>query len=123
MLISELTQKIKIISLLNGNPEINIAYIQSDSRKLEEDDIFCLYENFGEKSTEYIQDALKKKVKTILIRKNSQYLTEAKSFSNIIISQQDPMQVHGYFASLLKDEPSKKCKIIAYSKRYILPRK
>ena len=23
------------------------------------------------------------------------------------------MQVHGYFASLLKDEPSKKCKIIA----------
>jgi UDP-N-acetylmuramoyl-L-alanyl-D-glutamate--2,6-diaminopimelate ligase len=113
MLISELTQKIKIISLLNGNPETNIAYIQSDSRKLEEDDIFCLYENFGEKSTEYIQDALKKKVKTILIRKNSQYLTEAKSFSNIIISQQDPMQVHGYFASLLKDEPSKKCKIIA----------
>ena len=49
MLISELTQKIKIISLLNGNPETNIAYIQSDSRKLEEDDIFCLYENFGEK--------------------------------------------------------------------------
>ena len=95
MLISELTQKIKLISLLSGNPEANIAYIQSDSRKLEEDDIFCLYENFGEKSTEYIQDALKKKVKTILIRKNSQYLTEAKSFSNIIISQQDPMQVHG----------------------------
>ncbi len=113
MLLSELASKIKKISLLFGSDKENISYIQSDSRKLEEDDIFCLYENFEDKSIEYLNDALQKKVKAILVKKNSHYLQEAKKFSNVLICNEDPMQLHGYIASLLKDEPSKKCKIIA----------
>ena len=66
MLISELVKKIKKISLLVGSEEEKISYIQSDSRKLETGDIFCLYENFGEKSIEYIEDAIRKKTKAIL---------------------------------------------------------
>ena len=113
MLISELVKKIKKISLLVGSEEEKISYIQSDSRKLETGDIFCLYENFGEKSIEYIEDAIRKKTKAILVRKNSPYLAEAQKFKVVLVSQEDPMQVHGFIASILKEEPSKKCKIIA----------
>lgn len=113
MLISDLVKKIKKISLLSGNIKEEISYIQSDSRKLDTEDIFCLYENFAEKSLEYISDAIKRQTKTILLKKDSPYLSEAKKFKNILVSQEDPMHVHGFIASLLKDEPSKKCKIIA----------
>ncbi|MBK8393977.1 MAG: UDP-N-acetylmuramoyl-L-alanyl-D-glutamate--2,6-diaminopimelate ligase [Leptospiraceae bacterium] len=113
MLISELVKKIKKVSLYSGDEQENISYIQSDSRKLDSEDIFCLYENFEEKSTDYIIDALKRQTKTILINKKSPYLNEVNRFKNILVTQEDPMQVHGYIASLLKDEPSKKCKIIA----------
>ena len=113
MLISEIIKKFKKISLFKGKLDSDISYIQSDSRKLETNDIFCLYENFAEKSLEYLEDSLGKKVKTILIKKNSPYLKDANKFENILVSSEDPMQVHGYIASLLKDEPSKKCKIIA----------
>jgi hypothetical protein len=80
MLISEIIKKFKKISLFKGKLDSDISYIQSDSRKLETNDIFCLYENFAEKSLEYLEDALGKKVKTILIKKNSPYLKDANKF-------------------------------------------
>ena len=64
-------------------------YIQSDSRKLEANDIFCLYENFAENSQEYLAVKLAKKLKTVLIKKNSPYLKDANKFENILISNED----------------------------------
>lgn len=113
MLVSEILKKIRKVALFQGNEADNIDYIQSDSRKLEADDIFCLYDDFAEKTIDYLNDARNKKIKSILIRKTNPYFESAKDFQNIFISNEDPMQVHGYIASLLKEEPSKKCKIIA----------
>ncbi|HMW05652.1 MAG TPA: UDP-N-acetylmuramoyl-L-alanyl-D-glutamate--2,6-diaminopimelate ligase [Leptospiraceae bacterium] len=113
MLISELLKNFKKISLTSGNLSEPINYIQSDSRKLEENDIFCVYDDFSDKTIDYLKDAKSKNIKTILIRKTSPYLDETEQFPNVLICSEDPMQLHGYIASFLKDDPSKKCKIIA----------
>lgn len=113
MQIQELLNKFRTTQLLKGNPEAKISFIQSDSRRIKKNDIFCVCNNFGDHTPDYIQDALKKGASTVLIGKKSSYLKQAELFENVILTSADPMQIQGFFASLLKGEPSKKLKIIA----------
>lgn len=113
MLLKNLLKEIKSIKLFSGNKDTDIYYIQSDTRKLEEDDIFVVYDSFKENTKKYFELALEKNCKTILISKKNPNFQAAKKFKNILVSSKDAMYVHGFFASVLKGRPSENLKIIA----------
>ncbi len=113
MLLKNLITEVKNLKLNSKNLETEILYIWSDTRKLSENDIFIVYDSFGEKTKEYIELALEKNCKTILISKNNPWFSFSKKFKNVIFTNKDAMYFHGEIASVLKGNPSEKLKIIA----------
>ncbi|MEM7182530.1 MAG: UDP-N-acetylmuramoyl-L-alanyl-D-glutamate--2,6-diaminopimelate ligase [Spirochaetota bacterium] len=113
MKIVTLIQESSQLSLFKAIPESEIDYISADSRQVEANDIFCVYNSFSENTSTYLHMAKQRGVKTVLIDKNSPHLLVAENFSNVILASGDPMFLHGSIASHLKKEPSQKLKIIA----------
>jgi UDP-N-acetylmuramoyl-L-alanyl-D-glutamate--2,6-diaminopimelate ligase len=111
--ITELINSFSELSLYQSSGLSEVAYIQSDSRLATPDDIYCLYSSFGENSESYLQSAISRKVKILLVKEDSPYISYSDQFETVILSSIDPMHIHGNIASLLKGEPSKKLKIIA----------
>jgi UDP-N-acetylmuramoyl-L-alanyl-D-glutamate--2,6-diaminopimelate ligase len=113
MQLNELLKINKSIQLLQGDKTQDIKYIQSDTRKISSNDIFCVYDSFGDRTEEFIADALHQSVSTVLIHSKNKFLSKAKKFKNVLLSSKDSMLIHGYIASELKNHPSEKVKIIA----------
>lgn len=101
------------VTLLKNSIGQNLSYIQTDSRKIEEGDIFCVNDSFGMKTSEFIEDAHSRKAKAVLIRKGSKFSGLVSKFDIIFESENDPESIVGYFASALKNNPSRSLKIIA----------
>ena len=88
----------------------NFSYIYSDSRKTSQDDIFCIYDNFSEKIFDYVQNT---KSQIFLISKDNPFLPKMKNLKyQLLVSQEDPMELHGMIASWVLGNPSSKLKII-----------
>lgn len=93
--------------------DFELGYIYADSRQAKENDIFCIYNSFGEKTIQYIQEAISHGVKTVCIYGSSPYLEQSKNFPNVLLCSTDPAEAHGFIASYMKGEPSLQLKIIA----------
>lgn len=114
--------ELKLGSLPSGkNPDsVPIEYIQSDSRRANEYDIFCVSDSIGLKKEEFIANT---KASVILLRRdteNSNSLNENSptSFkipsSKIVLKcEEDPEQLQGRIASFLLGHPSKTLEIVA----------
>ncbi|EMF82911.1 UDP-N-acetylmuramoyl-L-alanyl-D-glutamate--2,6-diaminopimelate ligase [Leptospira weilii serovar Topaz str. LT2116] len=114
--------ELKLGSLSSGkNPDsILIEYIQSDSRRANEDDIFCVSDSIGLKKEEFITNT---KASVILLRRdteNSNSLNENSPTSLKIPSSKivlecegDPEQLQGRIASFLLGHPSRDLEIVA----------
>lgn len=113
MIIQQILEKIKSIKLHQGNENFDVGYVYSDSRKLTSKDVFCVYDSFGEDTISYLNDSALKKVEVVLINKSNKYFEHALKFKTVLVVSKDAMNVHGYLASLLLDNPSKKLKVIA----------
>jgi UDP-N-acetylmuramoyl-L-alanyl-D-glutamate--2,6-diaminopimelate ligase len=101
--ISELIKDTEL-TLLRGNPNILINSIYSDSRKTNSESIFCLYSTSPDKANEYLLDAFNRGCRVFLVEKKfSNLLNENCS---LLISDIDPIQIHGFLCSALFDHPS-----------------
>ncbi|MCH1910799.1 UDP-N-acetylmuramoyl-L-alanyl-D-glutamate--2,6-diaminopimelate ligase [Leptospira noguchii] len=97
------------------NPDsIEIEYIQSDSRKTNENDIFCVADSIGFKKKEFISNT---KASLILLRTDSNVLNNSLEVINsskvFLECETDPEQLQGKIASFLLGNPSKDLEIIA----------
>ncbi|PJZ69393.1 UDP-N-acetylmuramoyl-L-alanyl-D-glutamate--2,6-diaminopimelate ligase [Leptospira perolatii] len=87
--------------------KVNISYIRTDSRKVQDADIFCIPDSLGEAGLKY---AFESKAKVILLRKWS---SEPKIPGKIILyTPADAEAYSGKIASFLLGDPSKKIKVI-----------
>lgn len=130
--------ELKVRSLPSGkNPDsIEVDYIQSDSRRTNESDIFCVADSIGPKREEFISNT---KASLILLSEDSRVTFDAASSiasgaqlssrsseksaetfnsnalsSKIILEcRQDPEQLQGRIASFLLGDPSKDLEIVA----------
>lgn len=93
------------------NFNLEVGYIQSDSRKVQAKDIFLLYNEFLDKAQVYIQDALQRGAKHFILPES---LVKKVSLSNVnIFFHSNPREIHGELASFLLGNPSKDLKIFA----------
>ncbi|EMY77715.1 UDP-N-acetylmuramoyl-L-alanyl-D-glutamate--2,6-diaminopimelate ligase [Leptospira weilii serovar Ranarum str. ICFT] len=123
--------KLKLTSTGKNPDLISISYIQSDSRKAEEEDIFCVADSIGSKKEEFIKNT---KASVILLNETSKFTVESasksKSSSNtgassatlsasvlsskiILECEEDPEQLQGNIASFLLGHPSRDLEIVA----------
>ncbi|WP_016752327.1 UDP-N-acetylmuramoyl-L-alanyl-D-glutamate--2,6-diaminopimelate ligase [Leptospira kirschneri] len=120
--------KMKLTSLLLKFPElklrsypseknpnsIEIEYIQSDSRKTNENDIFCVADSIGSKKKEFISNT---KASLILLRTDSNVVNDSLEVMNsskvFLECETDPEQLQGEIASFLLGNPSKDLEIVA----------
>ncbi|EKO33976.1 UDP-N-acetylmuramoyl-L-alanyl-D-glutamate--2,6-diaminopimelate ligase [Leptospira santarosai] len=102
--------ELKLRSFPSGkNPDsIPIEYIQSDSRKANLEDIFCVPESVGPKKGEFISDT---KASVILLRRGSNVSVDSSKV--VLECAEDPEQLQGGIASFLLDHPSKNLEIVA----------
>ncbi len=97
------------VQQIGVNSRLN--YIQSDSRKIQHEDIFILYKEFEDRASLYIQDALQKGAKHFILPDS---LKEKISLSNTsLLLHPDPRKIHGKLASFLLGNPSQDLTIFA----------
>ncbi|PJZ52373.1 UDP-N-acetylmuramoyl-L-alanyl-D-glutamate--2,6-diaminopimelate ligase, partial [Leptospira adleri] len=87
---------------------IEIAYIQSDSRRTNAEDIFCVSDSLNSKKEEYISST---KASVILIRNSSSIVVPDSKI--VLETKIDPEQLQGRIASFLLGHPSKELEIVA----------
>ncbi|XDD51071.1 UDP-N-acetylmuramoyl-L-alanyl-D-glutamate--2,6-diaminopimelate ligase [Leptospira sp. WS92.C1] len=102
--------ELKSSSIPQGtNPDlILVDFIQSDSRKATENDIFCIPESANIKKEEYISNT---KANVILIKTG--FSLKSASSKIILECETDPEQLQGRIASFLLGHPSKDLEIVA----------
>lgn len=111
MKVRELVSEFPSLLLTQGNPELEVSYIQSDSRKIQEGDIFILYEEFTQNGKTFILDSLERGAKVLLLPTGFEFSNNNSDL--VILFTEAPTQIHGYLASFLLGKPSEKLKIIA----------
>ncbi|MDX1960721.1 MAG: UDP-N-acetylmuramoyl-L-alanyl-D-glutamate--2,6-diaminopimelate ligase [Leptospiraceae bacterium] len=108
----ELLKNFKELSLSKTDENFSLGYIESDSRKLNKSDIFCVYDDLINKFNEYQENALSNGCRAIII--NEKFKDKLKDDFNIIFTtKSDPRVLHGRIASFLLGNPSKKLSVIA----------
>ncbi|WP_061250043.1 UDP-N-acetylmuramoyl-L-alanyl-D-glutamate--2,6-diaminopimelate ligase [Leptospira alstonii] len=91
------------------NPDsIEIGYIESDSRKTKEEDVFCVADSIGSNKKEFISST---KSSVILLRAGSSVSIDSSKF--VLESEEDPEQLQGKIASFLLGHPSRDLEIVA----------
>lgn len=111
MKVRELVREFPELEIRHGNPELDLNYIQSDSRKIEPSDIFVLYPEHRNAGDQYISDALGKGAMCLLLPVDYPYSTNHPDL--VVIHAEDPVFFHGQIASFLLDKPSHKLKVLA----------
>ncbi|MCE9501469.1 MAG: hypothetical protein K8R21_13365, partial [Leptospira sp.] len=101
------------LELRRGNPDSGISLIFSDSRQAGAGDIFCVYEDFGEKTPDYLNSCFERGVRTVLMKEDSDFLSIAEKFENLILTKEDPRELHGPIAHFISGEPSLSLRIVA----------
>ncbi|MCB1158740.1 MAG: UDP-N-acetylmuramoyl-L-alanyl-D-glutamate--2,6-diaminopimelate ligase, partial [Leptospiraceae bacterium] len=65
------------------------------------------------KTRSYLEDAIKRGAKAVLISKKNLSLPVPKDFTTVLVSESDPAYFHGPLASCLKGHPSQQLQIVA----------
>ncbi len=111
MKIKAILSEFSELSLVSGNPDLEINYIQADSRRIEKGDIFVLTEENPDLQKKYLDDANTRGALALL---TNQKLNE--DFGNaiplVLKSENSIGDLHGRIASFLLGNPSNKLKII-----------
>jgi len=115
---NRLIKKFPELSLIKGEMFYEIDYIESDSRKTKTNDIYCLYDIHINSAIEYLNKSLDNKCTYLFLSEKSyeflkDILDTKQNITTIMISKTDPAELHGYLASYLLGDPSKKMDIIA----------
>ncbi|MBE7411172.1 MAG: UDP-N-acetylmuramoyl-L-alanyl-D-glutamate--2,6-diaminopimelate ligase [Leptospiraceae bacterium] len=113
MKIEDLPLEAYRITLQKNNPNLEVSYIHTDSRKISQGDIYCVNESFADRTPNFLEDALSKKANAVLIKKGSKYSFDTNKFEIVMESEDDPETIVGYLASALKNHPSKFLKVVA----------
>jgi UDP-N-acetylmuramoyl-L-alanyl-D-glutamate--2,6-diaminopimelate ligase len=117
MEVKDILKKFPILILKKGKETTHINYIQSDSRKLEKDDIYCLYDEHVSQANGYIKKALELHCKCLFLSSHAYESLESKinlvEFDLIILSKENISNLHGKIASFLLGDPSNKLNMIA----------
>ncbi|XDD48137.1 UDP-N-acetylmuramoyl-L-alanyl-D-glutamate--2,6-diaminopimelate ligase [Leptospira sp. WS39.C2] len=108
----EIQKKIPEIKLVKGDANFDIQYVWADSRKLTDLDLFVLPDGKQEVLENYLQMAIEKGCKAVLVSKRQLKLKNLDLFLNVLESEEPLGDLHGKLASLLLGTPSKKLKII-----------
>ena len=113
----DILKKFPNLLLKKGNETLQINYIQSDSRKLEKNDIYCLYDEHVLQANDYIKKALELHCKYLFLSSHAYQSLESKinlvEFELIILSKENISNLHGEIASFLLGDPSHKLNLIA----------
>jgi UDP-N-acetylmuramoyl-L-alanyl-D-glutamate--2,6-diaminopimelate ligase len=115
---NRLIKKFPELSLVKGETFYEIDYIESDSRKTKTNDIYCLYDIHLNSAIEYLNKSLENNCTYLYLSAKSydhlkDILDSKQNITTIMISKTDPAEMHGYLASYLLGDPSKKLDIIA----------
>jgi UDP-N-acetylmuramoyl-L-alanyl-D-glutamate--2,6-diaminopimelate ligase len=110
--INEIIKKIPEIKQRKGDPNFEINYVWSDTRKLNADDIFILPEGQNDRYVSFIEEAISLGIKSILITASQIKIPGIEKFDNIIETELYLGDTHGKLAHLLAGSPSKKLKIV-----------
>jgi len=117
MEVKDIIKKFPNLVLKKGNETSKINYIQSDSRRLEKDDIYCLYDEHITRANDYIKKALELQCKYLFTSNHAFKSIETNInlniFDLIILSNEDISNLHGKIASYLLGDPSHKLNMIA----------
>lgn len=96
---------------ISGIGNIEISYIQSDTRKILPGDIFCMNDRFIDKAVTYAKFARERGAGAILCSEKTASLFSSKD--DLLISAVDPALLHGPIASFFCGNPSSRLNITA----------
>ncbi|WP_352418475.1 UDP-N-acetylmuramoyl-L-alanyl-D-glutamate--2,6-diaminopimelate ligase [Proteiniborus sp.] len=93
--------------IINGKTDIDISGIAYDSRKIEKGNLFVAIEGFKVDGHDFINEAIKKGAKAIIVQKDVQYNSEVT-----LIKVKDTRQALAKVSSEFFDNPSNKFNLI-----------
>lgn len=94
--------------LLNGNTNINISKIESDSRKVTKGDMFIAIKGFTVDGHDYIYEAIQNGASCVVLEKD----IGIRNNSVTVIKVHDTLDALARFSSTFYGEPSKKLRLI-----------
>jgi len=110
--LADIIKKLPEIRIRKGDSNLEVSYIQSDTRKLSVNDIFVLPEGQNEHYANFINSALTSGIKNILIGPGHIKIPGIEKFDTILETDSYLGDVHGKLAHLLAGSPSKKLKVV-----------
>lgn len=111
MLLKNLIQEAGVIKSV-GDLNLDITNIHSDSRKIKEGGLFFAINGFSKNGIEFIENAIEKGAKAIIVEKDEDVQVLNKKYEMPIISVEDTRKALAKVACNFYDNPSKKLKLI-----------
>ena len=111
MLLKNLIQEAGVIKSV-GDLNLDITNIHSDSRKIKEGGLFFAINGFSKNGIEFIENAIEKGAKAIIVEKDEDVQILNKKYEMPIISVEDTRKALAKVACNFYDNPSKKLKLI-----------
>ena len=111
MLLKNLIQEAGVIKSV-GDLNLDITNIHSDSRKIKEGGLFFAINGFSKNGIEFIENAIEKGAKAIVVEKDEDVQVLNKKYEMPIISVEDTRKALAKVACNFYDNPSKKLKLI-----------
>ena len=111
MLLKNLILGVEVIKSV-GDLNLDITNIHSDSRKIKEGGLFFAINGFSKNGIEFIENAIEKGAKAIIVEKDEDVQVLNKKYEMPIISVEDTRKALAKVACNFYDNPSKKLKLI-----------
>ena len=111
MLLKNLILGVEVIKSV-GDLNLDITNIHSDSRKIKEGGLFFAINGFSKNGIEFIENAIEKGAKAIIVEKDEDVQILNKKYEMPIISVEDTRKALAKVACNFYDNPSKKLKLI-----------